>query len=71
MARPIKLKYCGLIKCIVTCKLNTNYVVNCTWTFISLIYAWMNGWVNDRQAGDLRRHPAYYDAIVMKNDFAT
>ena len=31
----------------------------------------MNGWVNDRQAGDLRRHTAHYDAIVMKNDFAT
>ena len=26
----------------------------------------MNGWVNNREAGDLRRHRAYYDVIVMK-----
>ena len=31
----------------------------------SLIYAWINGWVNNREAGDLRFHRAYYDAIVM------
>ena len=23
-------------------------------------------WVNNREAGDLRRHRAYYDVIVMK-----
>ena len=31
----------------------------------SLIYAWINGWVNNGKAGDLRRHRAYYDVIVM------
>ena len=31
----------------------------------SLICAWINGWVNNRGAGDLRRHRAYYDVIVM------
>ena len=31
----------------------------------SLICAWINGWVNSREAGDLRRHRAYYDVIVM------
>ena len=31
----------------------------------SLICAWTNGWVNIREAGDLRRHWAHYDAIVM------
>ena len=25
----------------------------------------INGWVNNRQAGDLRRHRAHYDVIVM------
>ena len=25
----------------------------------------LNGWVNNREAGDLRRHRAYYDVIVM------
>ena len=32
----------------------------------SLICAWINGWVNNRQACDLRRHRAHYDVIVMK-----
>ena len=32
----------------------------------SLIYAWINGWVNNRETGDLRRHRALSDAIVMK-----
>ena len=31
----------------------------------SLICAWINGWVNNREAGDMRRHCAHYDAIVM------
>ena len=31
----------------------------------SLICAWINGWVNKREAGDLRRHRARYDGIVM------
>ena len=26
---------------------------------------WTNGWVNNREAGDLRRHRANYDGIVM------
>ena len=26
---------------------------------------WINGWVNNREAGDLRRHRARYDVIVM------
>ena len=31
----------------------------------SMICAWINGWVNNREAGDLRRHRAHYDDIVM------
>ena len=31
----------------------------------SLTYAWIRGWVNYREAGDLRRHQAHYDLIVM------
>ena len=30
----------------------------------SLICAWINGWVNNGEAGDLRRHRAHYDVIV-------
>ena len=33
---------------------------------ISLICAWTNGWVNNREAGDMRRHRALYDGIIMK-----
>ena len=33
----------------------------------SLIYAWLNGWVNNGDAGDLRRHRANYDVKVMKS----
>ena len=27
--------------------------------------AWINGWVNNREAGDLRRYRVHYDVIVM------
>ena len=41
----------------------------------SLICVWINAWVNNRKAGDLRRHRAHYDVIVMTNhlggDFST
>ena len=31
----------------------------------SIICAWINRWVYNRAAGDLRRHRAHYDVIVM------
>ena len=31
----------------------------------SLIFAWINGWVNNGEAGDLRRHRTNYDVSVM------
>ena len=31
----------------------------------SLICAWINGWVNNRDAGNLRRHRANYDVTLM------
>ena len=31
----------------------------------TLICAWMNGWVNNREAGDLIRHCAHYDVTIM------
>ena len=33
----------------------------------SLICIWINAWVNNREAGDLRRYRAHYDVIVMCN----
>ena len=32
---------------------------------VSLICAWINGWVKIGEAGDLRRHHAHYDVTVM------
>ena len=32
----------------------------------SLIYAWINDWVNNREAGDLRRQHGHYDVIGMR-----
>ena len=37
------------------------------WCFLCL---WMNGWVSNRDAGDLRRHRAHYDVTVMKHEYA-
>ena len=31
----------------------------------SLICAWINDWVHNREAGDLRHHHAHYDVIIM------
>ena len=33
--------------------------------------AWINGWVNNDEAGDLRRNHSHYDVIVMRNDIGT
>ena len=35
----------------------------------SLICAWMNGWVNNRGAGEFIRHSAHYDIAVMYCEF--
>ena len=35
---------------------------------LSLICARTNGWVNNREAGDLRRHRAHYDITLMGKD---
>ena len=32
---------------------------------LSLIRAWIKGWVNNREAGDLRCHRAHYDFTIM------
>ena len=37
----------------------------CRALMFSLICAWINGWVNNREAGELRRHRDRYDVTVM------
>ena len=34
----------------------------------SVICAWTNGWVNNRGAGDLKRHRSHYDVTVISSD---
>ena len=34
-------------------------------SMFSLICVWINGWVNNREAGDFRRYRAHYDVTVM------
>ena len=38
----------------------------CGALMFSLICVWLNGWVNNRDAGDLRRYRTHYDVSVMK-----
>ena len=37
------------------------------WCFLWSV-PWINGWVNNREAGDLRHHGAHYDIVVMIYD---
>ena len=32
----------------------------------NVFYVWINGWVNNREAGDLRRYRAHYDVTEMQ-----
>ena len=34
---------------------------------LSLFRAWIDGWVNNCQAGDWKRHPANFDVIIMNS----
>ena len=36
---------------------------------LSLICAWINGWVINCEAGDLRRHRAHFDVMVMDEEY--
>ena len=40
-----------------------------TWSFggFCFICTWVNGWINQRETGDLRHHRAHYDVIVMNS----
>ena len=44
--------------------------LNCNWRgalLFSLICAWITDWVNNREAGHLRRNHAHYDVIIIWN----
>ena len=50
----------------VTCEFPSQKASDAELWFFSLICTWTNGWVNSRDAGDLRRHRAHYDVTVMR-----
>ena len=39
--------------------------------FFSLICTWINGWINNGEAGDLRCHRTHYDCTVMSHSFSS
>ena len=54
---------------------SVNSTHKCQWRGVlmfSLICVWINDWVNNREAGDLRRHRGHYDVTIMQwvNGFA-
>ena len=42
-----------------------------TRSFDVLFDLWLNGWVNNREAGDLRRHHTHHYVTVMVNQSKT
>ena len=63
--------YCWQWRCIMMTSSNGNIcrATGQLWRgalMFSLIYAQINGWVNNREAGELRRHLAHYDVILMR-----
>ena len=42
----------------------------CGALMFSMICAWINAWINNREAGDLRRHRAHYDVTVVTYIFS-
>ena len=53
-------------------KNKTQQAWHMTWIILGtksfpLMYAWTNGWANNRDAGDLRRHRAHHDVTVIES----
>ena len=61
------LRYCPFVRGIQ--RSPVNYPHKGRWRralMFSLICVWINGWVNNREAGDLNRYHAHYDIIKMQ-----
>ena len=52
----------------VTGEFSSQRPVTQSFDVFSLIRAWINGWVNNREAGDMRRHRASYDVIEITTE---
>ena len=56
-----------LVICAVNSPVTGEFPAQSEWRgalIFSLFCAWINAWVNNREAGDLKRHRAHYDVIV-------
>ena len=65
---PMKTFSALLVVCAGNSSVNGEFSHKGQWRgalLFSLICAWINGWVNNRDAGDLRRHRAHYNVTVM------
>ena len=52
-------------------RVNSSHKGQWLWALMfSLICAWINGWVNNGDAGDLRRNRTHYDVTVMNSDWS-
>ena len=61
------LHYCPFVRGINRSPVNSPHKGQWHGVFVfSLICAWMDGWVNNREASDLRHHRAHYDVTVMR-----
>ena len=66
----IKWKHCprcwSLVRGIHRSPVNSLYKGKWRWPFMfSLLCTWINGWVNNWDSSDLRRHRAHYDITAM------
>ena len=60
------LRYWPFVRGIYRCQVNSPHIGQWRGALMfSLICIWTNGWVNNREAGDLIRYRAHYDVIVM------
>ena len=60
-------RYCPFVRGIHRSPVNSPHKgQGCGDLMVSFICAWINAWVNNRNAGDLRLHRAHYDVIVMR-----
>ena len=57
-----------LALCVANSPAPVNFSLKCQWRgalMFSLICVWINGWVNNRENGDLRRYQSHHDVIAM------
>ena len=58
-------RYWPFVRGIHRSPMNSPHKVQWRGALIFFICGWINAWVNNREAGDLRRHRVHYDVIVM------